>query len=289
MIIKSHAKINLAIDVLDKDEDGYHMVDNLSIPIDLHDVIEVTKVLNKDALYLTCDDPTIICDETEHAYEAFHLMKKEFNFGGGFTFQIYKRIPSESGLGGGSADAAGVITGLCRAFKIPFDDPKVLKIASQVGKNTLFFLQGNEPARLTQEGNIVHFLGDLDFKYYVLLVKPYEGLEAKKVFSLYDELPEEKRIHPNIDRLLMAIHDKNEDAIADNLINSLYPPAKILDPRIDEILDTIRSFNIKLTSLSGSGNACFALSKDKKLLKTLQKKFIGLGYPTLITSTIIKK
>lgn len=289
MIIKSHAKINLAIDILGKDDDGYHMVDNLSIPIDLHDVIEVTKVLNKDALYLTCDDPTIVCDETEHAYEAFHKMKKEFGLKGGYTFQIYKRIPSQSGLGGGSADAAGVILGLCKAFKIPLDDPKVLKIANEVGKNTSFFLQGNEPARLTQEGNIVHLLGDLDFKYYVLLVKPNEGLDAKKVFSLYDELPEEEKIHPNIDRLLGAIQDKNEDAIADNLVNSLYIPAKILDPRIDDILNIIKSYNIKLASISGSGNACFALSKDKKLLKILRKKFIEQGYPSLITSTVIKK
>lgn len=288
MIIKAHAKISLAIDVKAKDENGYHLVDNISLPIDLHDVIEVKPIIGGDALYLTCDDPTIVCDETEHAYEAFNLMKKAFDLKRGYTFQIYKRIPSKSGLGGGAADAAGVIKGLCKVFKIPLDDPKVLEIVPKVGKNTFFFLN-NDPARLTQEGNIVQPLPDLKLNYYVLIVRPLIGLEAKDVFEAYDKLPEALRIHPNIDHILDVLKSGDEDLIGQNLDNSLLGPAISLDGKIKEILEDMHAFGIKIAMMSGTGSACFGLSKDKRLLKRAQQEFHKKGYPTLITSTILKK
>jgi len=292
MIIKAHAKISLAINVIKKVEsEDYHYVDNLSIPIELHDVIKITKIQGSKFSYLICDDPTLICDETEHAFAAFKMMKEAFKPQEGYLFQIYKRIPSKSGLGGGTADAAAIIKGFCKVFKIDINDPKVIEIASKSGKNTSFFLEGNAPARLTQEGNDVLFLDDLNFDYYVLIVKPdSEGIEAKKVFGNFDKLDESEQIHPNIDALIEAIRDGYEEEIGNYMQSSLLIPAIQEDERIQGILDIMHENGIVLSSVSGTGNACFGLSKDKKQLKRLEKLFKNqYGYPTLITSTRLKK
>lgn len=287
MVIKAHAKISLAIDVGEKGNDQLHPLDMLSIPVDLHDVLEITRLLGTSDTYLTEDDPTIICPETDEAYEAFGMMKRDFDLKKGFRIQIYKRIPSEAGLGGGAADAAGVILAMCKAHKIPLDDPRIGKIAAQLGVNVPFFLKGM-PARLTGRGNDIQVLPDLSFHYGVLIVKPKEGLKSADVFKQYDAMPLDQREHPDINALLAAIKAGDEAAIQKNMVNGLTKPAEILYPEIGNVLSKMKELNLPLCAMSGSGSACFGLSKDKKVLKEALWYFNSLGYVTALTSTIVK-
>ena len=86
IIVRALAKINLAIDVLRRKEDGYHEIDMVAIPLELHDSIEITPFPPNSRLdtYLYCDDPTIICDESNLAYKVLNLMKNHHRIEGAF-------------------------------------------------------------------------------------------------------------------------------------------------------------------------------------------------------------
>lgn len=283
MLIKAYAKINLAIDVGRKDESGYHDVDMLTIPISLHDILEIEPLLSRHGVFLTSDDPTLICDEGNLAYIALQKMEENFSFDKGYRIQIYKRIPMEAGLGGGSADAAGVIRAICKIYNMKIDDPKIINIARSIGSDVPFCLI-NEPARVLGTGEEIKPL-PLNMNYHVLIVKPHKGLSTKAVYEKYDSIPEEQREHPNIDNLIKSIQDGDQEKMQDNMKNGLYKPASMLFPVLDGILKDFKKMGFPLYAMTGSGNACFALSKDLFKIEKAKRYFTSLNYITIVSST----
>ncbi len=288
MVIKANAKINLAIDVRQKVENGYHDVDMVTLPIELHDVLEIEPLAGSRDMYLTADDPTIICDETNLAYKAFGAMRKNFVLRKGYRIQIYKRIPTEAGLGGGSADAAGVIRAICKAYGIAVNDPKVIAIARSVGSDIPFCLL-NIPARVKGTGEIIEPLPDARLDYGVLIVKPKTGLATKDVFAAYDRMDPASQQHPNIEALLEAIKDNDEAGMKRTMVNGLLRPALELCPLVGDILVKMEKMGFPLFSMSGAGSACFGLSKDRNALERAEAYFNSLGYVAVVSSTRVRK
>lgn len=287
MIFKANASINLALDVRERGADGYHDVDLISVPLDLHDVLEVKALVGSRDTYLTENDPTLICEETELAYRAFSEFKKRFKLDRGIGIKIFKRIPSEAGLGGGYADAAGVIRSICWAYRIPLDDPRVSEVCTSIGAGVNLAL-ARVAARARGGHEIVETLPDLDLRYGVLLVKPKEGIDTATIYANYDMIPPEERYHPDIDALLQGLRDKDEERIAENLGNSLLKPAIEMCPEVRTILTRMGELGFTLYNMSSSGSACFCLSNDRKALKRARDEFDREGYATLLTSTVLK-
>jgi 4-diphosphocytidyl-2-C-methyl-D-erythritol kinase len=141
LVIRALAKVNLAIDVLDKRSDGYHDIDMVTIPLKLHDSIEITPLSSSFETYLYCDDPTIVCDESNLAYKALDAMRGAFKIDGKYRIFIYKKIPVEAGLGGGSADAAAVIRALSSYLpETPDKEQKINDMAISIGSDVPFCL-----------------------------------------------------------------------------------------------------------------------------------------------------
>ena len=255
IVIQANAKINLALNIIKKRSDNYHELDMISIPLKLHDTIELSRIketANKFSAHLYCDDPNIECDETNTAYQAFSLYQEKCKIKDLFKIFIYKRIPIQAGLGGGSSDAAAV-----------------LKALNQFTGDII------EPINITTS-------------YYVLLVKPKEGLSTAEVYDLYDQMDKKKIQHSNIDELLTGLKKNNYELIKKNLINALYYPASQKLPVIKEILTKLEEFNLPLNGMSGSGSACFALSEKKSNLKKAYKYFSSLpGYRAFLTEFVL--
>lgn len=285
IIVRAPAKINLAIDVKDKREDGYHEIDMVTIPLKLHDSIEITPIpsnITKDT-YLYCDDPTIICDESNLAYKALDLMKGHRRIEGAFQMMIHKRIPVEAGLGGGSADAAAVIRALDNYSKDKESDIKALesKMALEVGADIPFCLL-NRPARVRGIGERLDEIKVKDH-YFVLVVKPDIGLSTRSVYEAYDSYPQDKVRHPDIQKLIQGLEEGDEALIKENLINVLSYPAIQALPKIQELLDRMKDLSLPLSGMSGTGSACFALSRDKKHLEHCYNIFEREGYSCYLT------
>lgn len=283
MIIKAFAKINLAIDVKKKDENGYHDIDMVTLPITLHDVLEMEQLISRHGIFITSDDPSLICDEGNLAFKALKAMEDNFSFSKGYRIQIYKRIPINAGLGGGSADAAGIIRAICKLYNMDAHDPKIIKVARSIGSDVPFCLL-NKPARVLGTGeNIIPLDSKLD--YHVIIVKPHKGLSTKDVYEKYDTIPEEEREHPDISALIEAIKIGDEQKMFENMKNGLYKPASLLCPVISGILNDFKKMGFPLYSMTGSGNACFALSKDLEQIEKAKNYFTSLNYITITAST----
>lgn len=283
MIIKAFAKINLAIDVKKKDENGYHDIDMVTLPITLHDILEMEQLISRHGIFITSDDPSLICDEGNLAFKALKAMEDNFSFSKGYRIQIYKRIPMNAGLGGGSADAAGIIRAICKLYNMDAHDPKIIKVARSIGSDVPFCLL-NKPARVLGTGeNIIPLDSKLD--YHVIIVKPHKGLSTKDVYEKYDTIPEEEREHPDISALIDAIKIGDEQKMFENMKNGLYKPASLLCPVISGILNDFKKMGFPLYSMTGSGNACFALSKDLEQIEKAKNYFTSLNYITITAST----
>lgn len=283
MIIKAFAKINLAIDVKKKDEDGYHDIDMVTLPITLHDILEMEQLISRHGIFITSDDPSLICDEGNLAFKALKAMEDNFSFSKGYRIQIYKRIPMNAGLGGGSADAAGIIRAICKLYNMDAHDPKIIKVARSIGSDVPFCLL-NKPARVLGTGeNIIPLDSKLD--YHVIIIKPHKGLSTKDVYEKYDTIPEEEREHPDISALIEAIKIGDEQKMFENMKNGLYKPASLLCPVISGILNDFKKMGFPLYSMTGSGNACFALSKDLEQIEKAKNYFTSLNYITITAST----
>lgn len=283
MIIKAFAKINLAIDVKKKDENGYHDIDMVTLPITLHDVLEMEQLISRHGIFITSDDPSLICDEGNLAFKALKAMEDNFSFSKGYRIQIYKRIPMNAGLGGGSADAAGIIRAICKLYNMDAHDPKIIKVARSIGSDVPFCLL-NKPARVLGTGeNIIPLDSKLD--YHVIIIKPHKGLSTKDVYEKYDTIPEEEREHPDISALIDAIKIGDVQKMFENMKNGLYKPASLLCPVISGILNDFKKMGFPLYSMTGSGNACFALSKDLEQIEKAKNYFTSLNYITITAST----
>lgn len=283
MIIKAFAKINLAIDVKKKDENDYHDIDMVTLPITLHDVLEMEQLISRHGIFITSDDPSLICDEGNLAFKALKAMEDNFSFSKGYRIQIYKRIPMNAGLGGGSADAAGIIRAICKLYNMDAHDPKIIKVARSIGSDVPFCLL-NKPARVLGTGeNIIPLDSKLD--YHVIIIKPHKGLSTKDVYEKYDTIPEEEREHPDISALIEAIKIGDEQKMFENMKNGLYKPASLLCPVISGILNDFKKMGFPLYSMTGSGNACFALSKDLEQIEKAKNYFTSLNYITITAST----
>ena len=283
MIIKAFAKINLAIDVKKKDENGYYDIDMVTLSITLHDVLEMEQLISRHGIFITSDDPSLICDEGNLAFKALKAMEDNFSFSKGYRIQIYKRIPMNAGLGGGSADAAGIIRAICKLYNMDAHDPKIIKVARSIGSDVPFCLL-NKPARVLGTGeNIIPLDSKLD--YHVIIIKPHKGLSTKDVYEKYDTIPEEEREHPDISALIEAIKIGDEQKMFENMKNGLYKPASLLCPVISGILNDFKKMGFPLYSMTGSGNACFALSKDLEQIEKAKNYFTSLNYITITAST----
>lgn len=281
--IKAYAKINIALNILNRREDGYHDLDMVMIPIDLHDIIELETLPHGYESFLTSDDQDLPTDESNFSHVAFTKMKSEFNFDKNYMITIHKRIPMNAGLGGGSADAAAVINGTLKSLKIKADEERLIEIAKSIGADVPFCLY-NKPARCRGIGEKMEFFS-LKKKYHVLLIKPKDGVSTAEAYKTYDYL-ETKPEHSNIEALIEALKNDNEEIIAKEMKNSLQAATVKLLPIVQEIVDTLKNDGFEMALMSGSGSTVFAMHKSRNKLIKEAKKFDKNKYQVIITSTL---
>ena len=116
MKIKAYAKINIALDVVGKREDGYHLLKMIMQNIDLYDTIKAEKI--ESGIKLKCNKHYVPTDERNLAYKAAKLFMEVYSINEGVEIDLIKNIPVSAGLAGGSTDAAGVLKLMNEIFEI---------------------------------------------------------------------------------------------------------------------------------------------------------------------------
>ena len=247
MKINAYAKINLALEVMDI-ENGYHKVNNLMVPIALHDEIEM-KV--SDSIQIE-DDPFPMDNIMRKAIELFFL---KTNISGGVYIKIKKNIPSQAGLGGGSSDAAATLLGLNMLYETNLSDDELISLSSSLGSDVGFFIK-NKVALCTGRGEIVNTLDIKMPKLNVLLIKPNVGLSTKEIYKNYEYLGEPKE--DKINGIINALKNKQIDELKRNIFNDLKRVSLDVSKELRELYNEIKELGIDVF-VSGSGPTMYVV------------------------------
>lgn len=282
MIVKANAKINLALNILNKNGE-YHDLDMVMLPLELHDSIDITLLPHVYDTYVTCDDFSLETNQYNLASIAVNKMKEHFKIDKSFRIHIHKNIPMSAGLAGGSANAAAVIRGIIELCKLKPTKEELIDIAKSIGADVTYCLF-NKPARATGIGEKLQFIHPKN-RFGVMLIKPKKGLSTKTVFHKYDEIGK-KDNKATIENVIKGIEENDLDLLATSVGNDLEESATTLLPEINDIKQMMKDSGFKVVLMSGSGSSVFAIYNLKEKVNAIERKFIKLGYDVIITKTL---
>ncbi|MCM1174936.1 MAG: 4-(cytidine 5'-diphospho)-2-C-methyl-D-erythritol kinase [Blautia sp.] len=269
---KAYAKINLALDVLRRREDGYHEVKMIMQTIGLCDTLTFRRrkepgvVLKIDRGNLSAGKENLICRAAEKLFA-------EAGIAGGAEIFLEKRIPIAAGMAGGSADAAAALAGLNELFGLGYSMERLQALGVTLGADIPYCLMGGTAL---SEG-----IGEVLTKLpapppcILLVAKPDIDVSTKFVYeNLHaDALP----YHPDIDGMADALRNGSLYGIAERMGNVLETVTVREYPVIDEIKEFMKKAGALNALMSGSGPTVFGLFTEKGQADTAAERIRRRG------------
>lgn len=254
----AYAKVNLTLDVLGKRPDGYHDLKSVMQTISLRDDIRLD-IGTGEPWALLCDKEGIPTDQRNLAWKAAQIycdaMGKDPE---GLTIHITKRIPSQAGLGGGSADAAAVLRGLNRHYGEPLSIMALAELGAQVGSDVPFCVVGGT-MMCEGRGERMRKLPDMPDCVFVV-VKPAFSISTPELFQAIDQKQIAHR--PDHQAMESALLAGDLSRVGQNLCN-------VFDPMVTEDhleLNYIKSLFYNYGSvghqMTGSGSAVYCMVSE---------------------------
>ena len=249
------AKLNLTLDVLSKRPDGYHDLQSIMQTVSIRD--DVTLELGTGEPWsLVCNWDTVPADETNLAWKAarafFDATGKDPN---GLTIRIEKRIPTQAGLGGGSADAGAVLRALDRHYEMPLSVLALCELGAQVGSDVPFCtLCGT--AMVEGRGERLRKLPDLPETIFVIC-KPDFSVSTPELYRKLDETAIAKR--PDQRAMEAAIARGDLGQIAENIGNVFEPVVTAEHLELNYIRSILNTYGSLGQQMTGSGSAVFGI------------------------------
>ena len=254
----AYAKVNLTLDVLGKRADGYHDLKSVMQTLSLRDDIEIDVGTGKPWV-LRCDKEGIPCDERNLAWKAAKLycdtMKKDPD---GLEIRITKRIPSEAGLGGGSADAAAVLRALNDHYGNPLSILALAELGAQVGSDVPFCVVGGT-VMCEGRGERLRKLPDMPDCIFVV-VKPDFSISTPELYRKIDEKVIARR--PDHNAMESALLAGDLSKVAQNLCNGFDPVVTEEHLELNYLKSIFYSYGAVGYQMTGSGSAVYCMVSE---------------------------
>ncbi len=281
--IKSYAKVNLTLEIQGL-ENGYHLLDSLVASVELYDLITLKKRKGGlSQITMKGMGSESIPPERNHALKAAELFSKTFRTDGA-EITVYKNIPMNAGMGGSSADTAGVLRGMAALYGIK-DEKKLKELADELGSDTGYMLTGGY-ARMQGRGEKITPL-ELKNKLHFLLLLPEGGVSSKECYQKYDELPRTLEWRESATEGMIAC--LREDRVNEGgmyLMNDLFIPALHLNEGVARAHKEALAFSPIGATMTGSGSGVIALFETKELCEWAQSRYKG-ACKTYVLSTVL--
>lgn len=268
-----NAKINLGLNVFEKDKSNYHTLDTIMLPINLTDELEISILPKKGSLNIECSDLKVPRDKRNILYKVYkkfyEIIKKEE-----LEINIYlkKNIPTEAGLGGGSSDAAAFLKILNEYYKNYLKKDELIKFAFEIGSDVPFFLE-NKSSRISGKGEKTKIIKSI-FEENIVLVKPNFGVSTKLAYENFDNLKNVK--YSDLDEIERGLIENNKNLIEKNIENSL-EQAMAEDKNITMLKNSLKPLlpNNKFF-MTGSGSTFFSFisENEKNFVEARLKTFL---------------
>ncbi len=259
----SCAKINLFLYITSRREDGYHTLYSLMTPINLCDDLYID--FEADKIRVICNHPDVPEGESNLAHKAaamfYDALKDKGYEKKGIGIEIIKRIPPGGGLGGGSSNAATVLTALNDFYCQPFLKSELMGMGLRLGADIPFFIFGG-PAFVRGIGEKLEKAPDLP-PYHLVLCDPGVAAATADVYKRYDfELTSNQKYTMNAG-LNVPLQGQEFDA-GTGLNNDLEGPAYRLYPEIRETKEEMELLLHTKVRMTGSGSSLFALFQARR-------------------------
>lgn len=272
MIVFPCAKINLGLNIVSKREDGYHNLETVFYPIPLYDALEIKYMDEKFPSDTACDlkvtGNAVDCDEQKNlVVKAYHILAADYQLPRIHT-HLYKHIPSQAGLGGGSSDAAFMIRLLDERFRLNIGNPEMERYAARLGADCAFFIEA-EPAYAEGIGDVLMPADGPDgnlHEYYLCVVKPDVAVSTKEAYSAITPKKPAKSCR---DIVRQPIETWKEE-----LINDFEEPIFKMHPELEAIKQKLYDQGAVYASMSGSGSALYGIFKKEP--KGIEEQFDGM-------------
>ena len=265
------AKINLGLNITEKRADGYHNLETVFFPIPICDALEIKTMDERFPSNVAGDlkvtGNNVCCNENDNLIvKAYNMIAADFDIPRVHA-HLYKNIPSEAGLGGGSSDAAYMIRLLDQRFRINIGNAEMEKYAARLGADCPFFITA-EPSYAEGIGEILSPVNITDNNlegYSLVVVKPQIAVSTKEAFS---------NITPR--KPLMCCREIVAQPIEtwkDALCNDFEESVFGIYPKLNDIKNRIYTLGAAYAQMSGSGSSLFGIFKSDVDEQSIKNEF----------------
>ena len=238
MKVRAYAKVNLALDVVRKREDGYHDLEMIMAPITLHDLIYINVI--DEGIEIESNSKIVPTDQRNIMYKVAQLMQERYGL---------------------SADGAAVIKAMNKLFHLNLSYEEMAALGKEVGADIPFCIY-EKTAFVEGVGEKLQFI-DEPFEAYLLLVKPKKGVSTQKAFTSLDL---SKVKHQDCRKMKKGIEMNDYQAVIDNLQNTLELPSIKMVPQIKEIKKEMIKLGFDGALMSGSGSCVFGITRNQEIM-----------------------
>lgn len=258
MITFPVAKINLGLNVVEKRSDGYHNLQTVFYPVPIKDALEVQVMDEEFPSDVDCDLKTtnipIEGDEQRNlVVRAYQLLKSDFPTLPRIHAHLWKGIPTQAGMGGGSSDCAYMIRLLNDLFALGLSDEQMIQYATRLGADCPFFIV-SRPCYAEGIGERLQPIS-LDLSgWHIGVVRPDIPVPTKEAFShIYPHYPAKNCR----DVVLQPVETWKDD-----LVNDFEESVFALHPEIGQVKEQLYKMGATYAAMSGSGSALFGLFQE---------------------------
>lgn len=280
--VRSYAKINLTLDVLERRTDGYHELATVMQTVDLYDTLCLTTTAD-GSVRIICTRPELNGADNLAA-RAAQALRERLALSQGVVIELQKRIPMAAGLGGGSSNAAAVLLALQQEWQLPLSPTDLLTIATELGSDVPFFLSGGlalcegRGERITPLA--AHWPRNMR---WLLLVKPAISVSTAAVFH---SLPASDFTDGTPSRAISAALQAKKAFHLEDLHNGLERGVLERYPEVAQTRKELLLAGATFVQLSGSGPTLFAPFSELVRATRVQQSLHERGYETYLTRAI---
>lgn len=258
MLTKPIAKINLGLNVVERRPDGYHNLETVFYPVPICDSLEVFQMDGQFPSAVDCDlkVTNIVIDGDEQknlVVRAYNLLKQDFPALPRIHAHLYKGIPTQAGMGGGSSDCGFMITLLNQMFKLGLSDEQMIQYAARLGADCAFFILNN-PCYAEGIGERLEPITLNLSDWYLAIVRPAIPVSTKEAFSL---ITPQHPAHNCRDIVMQPVENWRN-----HLINDFEKSVFAIHPEIGAIKDRLYDMGAVYAAMSGSGSSLFGLFRE---------------------------
>lgn len=278
--VKAYAKINLTLDITGA-SGGYHTIDSVVASIDLYDLITVKKRRDKlVSVTMHGEGSESIPYDENNAAKAAEAFVSRFDTDGA-DITVWKNIPMGAGLGGSSADVAGVLNAMAKLYGAG-GNGQLKQIADGLGSDCGYMLTGGF-ARLSGRGEIVERLKS-GVKLDIGLLLPKSGVSTAQCYSLCDNIGSNAEF--TSDMAHRAVLAENREEIGKSLSNGLYAAALRLNSDVEECCAQLKAFDPLGVNMTGSGSGVYAIFENDQFLRYAKSRYRG-KHTFITTKTVV--